>query len=165
MSDFAAKQGETIVSHETRDGAIASHVTEISPGAGAHSVDVSRGALRKKFEQDLSDSYPSVWVWSDGNALAVTDHESPTPSADADNLGEYNSGDLLRREAIETPTDSKRVLVYREAAAEALDELKEECVTVHVVSNVPLVIEGDDGRGVAVAPRVKPSAIGRGVNE
>jgi len=165
VSNFAAKQGETIVSHEKRDGAIASHVSEISPGDEARSTEVWSLELRAAFEEDLTDSYPSAWVWNDGRALAVTDHETPTTTADIDHLGEFMAGDVVRTEAIETPDTAERVLVYREATVEAIEELDTQDVTVHVASDAPLVIEGDDGRGVAVAPRVKPSAIGRGVNE
>jgi len=157
MSNFAATQGEAIVLHEERDGAIASHVSEISPGDGTLSTTVSRTAIVEAMKTDLGDSYPSAYVWSDGETLAVTDHQTAKLTPDTKRLEGFGRVDVVRTEAVETSDEANGVLVYREATADALDELAVESVTVHVETDAPLVIEGEAGEGVAIAPRVKPS--------
>ena len=157
MSSFSAETGATIVPHEERDGAIAAHVSEISPRDETPSATVSRSALLEAMKTDLGDSYPSAYVWSDGETLAVTDHKGAKLTPDTSRLEEFGSVDVVRTEAVETSDAANGVLVYREATADALDELAVESVTVHVETDAPLVIEGENGEGVAIAPRVKPS--------
>jgi len=157
MSNFTATQGETIVVHQERDGAIASHVSEISPRDETMSATVSRSALVEAMKTDLGDSYPSAYVWSDGETLAVTDHQTAKLTPETSRLEDFGNVDIVRTEAVETSDAANGVLVYREATADALDELAVESVTVHVETDAPLVIEGEDGEGVAIAPRVKPS--------
>mgnify|MGYP006277351047 CR=1 FL=1 len=157
MSNFTATQGEDIVLHDSRDGAIASHVSEISAGGETLSTSVSRSAFREAMKSDCGDSYPSAYVWTDGETLAVTDHRTAKMTPNTDRLEEFGKVDIVRMAAVETPPEANGVLVYRDATVEALDELAVECVTVHVETDAPLVIEGEGSRGVAIAPRVKPS--------
>jgi hypothetical protein len=108
-------------------------------------------------KSDCGDSYPSAYVWSDGETLAVTDHRAAKMTPNTDRLEEFEKIDVVRMAAVETTAEANGVLVYRDATVEALDELAVECVTVHVETDAPLVIEGEERRGVAIAPRVKPS--------
>lgn len=154
-----AEEGETIVPHATKDGAIGARVTGISPGPETRSVTVRRSTLSDAFDTDLHDSYPSAYVHTDGETVAVTDHKTPANGADVRDLADAGEVSTIRTASIQTSGTTPCVLVDRDTVIAVLDELEAEVVTVYVEDDKPLLIESEDASGVGVAPQVRPEAL------
>ena len=161
MSNFAATQGEAIVLHEERDGAIASHVSEISPGDGTLSTSVSRSALREAMETDCGDSYPSAYVWSDGETLAVTDHQTAKLTPNADRLDEFGKVDIVR---IGIGFD---VLIYERPHSRTVvngiyQTMTEYILDVHLIRHIhlhPLVFSREDIMYIRTFPKNRDKCV------
>jgi predicted Zn-dependent protease with MMP-like domain len=164
MSSFQfTLTGEALKGHDTADGAIAGYVRDVTTGTDAASVTVSADALAEAVRSDLADSYPTVHVHADGETVAVTDHRKPTAEAAADALGEFGAVDVVRLPAVATGDDAQRVLVDREAVADATAAVDGDAVTVHVETGYPLVVAGAT-ETVAVAPQLRPGEAPEGVS-
>ena len=149
--------GETITKHPRKDGPVVSYFTDVVPGARTNSVTVDAEDLRRAVFSSLRDSYPSVYFWSDGDTLAVTDHRHPTDEAQVGELSEADeSTEVKRVEAIRTPESATVALVDRDNISDAFLKLDGDRVTVHVDDDRPVFIEGENVT-VGISPLLNES--------
>ncbi len=135
---------------ETDKGPFVARVESVSAGEGAVTLSVNWRQLRNAVSERLRDSYNSVYLWCDGNALAVTDHHHPRANApDVDELADLDTG-VHREKVVKPHEDAQAAEFNRQALLSALDALDAEKVRVVLEEDFPIMfLDGDSGTSVA----------------
>jgi len=145
--------GATLSEHPTEDGPVVSRVTEIELSENTLSVEATVSALRSAIETDMRDSYPSVFLWCDGDTIAITDHKTPIEGADYRRLDDYVQP-VARAEVIKPTDEAQYTQADRDDLLTALDEFgSDETVEVLIEDEWPVVFKHGE-TGVGVAPKL-----------
>jgi hypothetical protein len=148
-----ADRQENIRTHEGAEGAVIGRITNFEAGSATRSIEVGVDDLRHAVETDLADSYPSAYLWCDGQTLCVTDHRTPIEGEDAVGMVDLGDSDVtIKRTAVVRPSSEAVCALFdRELIAAAIDEIDadRQCVTVHVTPDFALVLEGERVYAVA----------------
>jgi len=151
---ITATPAEPISKHNTKDGAVAAYVEDVAPGAETVSVQVKASNLLDAINTDLRDSYDSVFLHTNGQRVAVTDHKKPVVDEDYPSIHDFEST-VARSEAIEGTDDLTKNMVDRNHIGKALTVFDDSLVTIYIDEYYPIVIENET-KAVGVAPKGKP---------